>query len=90
VGGGRIALIAAGRAARHGTTIATPADHFALLRTIEANFGLRALGQAGGPSTPVLGPPTAGAGAGKPRARARARPSDARVDRRELHAQLSP
>jgi hypothetical protein len=53
-GGGRIALIAAGGAARHGTTSAVPADHFALLRTIEANFGLRTLGQAGAPSTPVL------------------------------------
>lgn len=53
-GGGRIALIAAGGAARKGTTTATPANHYALLRTIEANFGLATLGQAGSSSTPVL------------------------------------
>jgi hypothetical protein len=42
-GGGRVALIAAGDGAR------------ALLRTIEAGFRLRALGEAGADSTPVLG-----------------------------------
>jgi hypothetical protein len=68
-GGGRIALIAAGGAARHGTTTAVPADHFALLRTIEASFGLRTLGRAGAPSTPVLsGLLRPGARAGSPRA----------------------
>lgn len=53
-GGGRVALIAAGGAARHGVKVRTPANNYALLRTIEANFGLPTLGQAGSPSTPVL------------------------------------
>ncbi len=54
-GGGHIALIAAGGAARHGVTSGVRADHFALLRTIEANFGLPALSQAGADGTPLLG-----------------------------------
>ena len=53
-GGGHIALIAAGGAARRGATTSVPADHYALLRTIEANFGLPALGKAGSSSTPLL------------------------------------
>ena len=53
-GGGRIPLIAAGGAARAHTRIAVPANHYALLRTIEAGFGLRALRNAGNPSTPLL------------------------------------
>jgi phosphatidylinositol-3-phosphatase len=53
-GGGRIALIAAGGEARRRTRTAIPANHYALLRMIEANFGLRALGQAGAQSTPLL------------------------------------
>jgi hypothetical protein len=53
-GGGHIALIAAGGAARTGATTPTPANHYALLRTIEANFGLPALGNAGSSSTPLL------------------------------------
>jgi phosphatidylinositol-3-phosphatase len=55
-GGGRIALIAAGGGARRHTRTAIPANHYALLRTIEANFRLRALGQAGAQSTPLLRP----------------------------------
>jgi hypothetical protein len=54
-GGGRIALIAAGGAARRHTRTAIPADHYALLRTIEANFGRHTLGNAGATSTPLLG-----------------------------------
>lgn len=53
-GGGHVALIAAGGAARRGATDAVPANHYALLRTIEAGFGLPALGNAGSPSTPLL------------------------------------
>jgi hypothetical protein len=53
-GGGRVALIAAGGAARLHTTVAVRADHYALLRTLEAGFGLRALGNAGASSTPLL------------------------------------
>ncbi len=55
-GGGRIALIAAGGAARAHARTHVKADHYALLRTIEAGFGLRALRDAGKPSTPVLSP----------------------------------
>jgi hypothetical protein len=53
-GGGKVALIAAGGAARKGATSATPANHYALLRTIEAGFRLPALGHAGSPGTPLL------------------------------------
>jgi phosphatidylinositol-3-phosphatase len=53
-GGGRIALIAAGGGARRHTRTAIPANHYALLRTIEANFRQRTLGQAGAKSTPLL------------------------------------
>lgn len=55
-GGGRIALIAAGGGARQHARMAVPANQYALLRTIEANFGLPTLGQAGAPSTPLLRP----------------------------------
>src|SRR4051794_16882329 len=53
-GGGRVALIAAGNLARHGVRVAIPATHVALLRTIEANFGLPALPGAAGSPTPLL------------------------------------
>lgn len=53
-GGGQVALIAAGGAARRGARTAVPANHYALLRTIEANFGLPALRNAGNRSTPLL------------------------------------
>jgi hypothetical protein len=53
-GGGRVALIAAGPGARRRTRLSLPANHYALLRTIEAGFGLRALGSAGARSTPLL------------------------------------
>jgi hypothetical protein len=53
-GGGRIALIAVGHLARHHARVKTPATHLALLRTIEANFGLPALPGARGPGAPLL------------------------------------
>jgi hypothetical protein len=53
-GGGRVALIAAGGEARRHVHVPVVADHYALLRTIEANFGLPPLGNAGAPSTPLL------------------------------------
>jgi hypothetical protein len=53
-GGGHIALIAAGGAARRAATTSVPANHYALLRTIEANLGLPGLGKAGSTSTPLL------------------------------------
>jgi hypothetical protein len=53
-GGGRVALIAAGGLARHHARDRTPATHVALLRTLEANFGLPALPGAKGPGAPLL------------------------------------
>jgi len=53
-GGGRVVLIAAGGAARRGARSSVPVNHYALLRTIEANLGLPALRRAGLPSTPLL------------------------------------
>jgi hypothetical protein len=53
-GGGRIALIAAGGAARAHARTAVPANHYALLRTLERGFGLPPLRNAGRRSTPVL------------------------------------
>jgi phosphatidylinositol-3-phosphatase len=47
-GGGHVALIAAGGDARRDATTAVPANHYALLRTIEASFGLPPLGHAAG------------------------------------------
>jgi hypothetical protein len=53
-GGGRVPLIAAGGAARRGVLAAGPANHYALLRTIEAQLGVPALRQAAASSTPLL------------------------------------
>jgi len=53
-GGGRIALIAAGGDARRHIRAAGRANHYALLRTLEAGFRMRALGNAGASSTPLL------------------------------------
>jgi phosphatidylinositol-3-phosphatase len=53
-GGGRIALIAAGGLARRHARVRTPATHVALLRTIEANFGLPELPGVSGAHAPLL------------------------------------
>ncbi len=53
-GGGHVLLIAAGGAARRRAALGVHADHYALLRTIEAGFGLPTLGLAGSSSTPLL------------------------------------
>jgi phosphatidylinositol-3-phosphatase len=53
-GGGRVALIAAGPLARRHAASRTPVDQYALLRSLEAGFGLDALGHAGDASTPLL------------------------------------
>jgi phosphatidylinositol-3-phosphatase len=47
-GGGHVALIAAGGDARRGATTSVPANHYALLRTIETAFDLPPLGRAAG------------------------------------------
>jgi hypothetical protein len=53
-GGGRVALIAAGGAARRHARTRIVANHYALLRTIEANLGVPALRKASLASTPLL------------------------------------
>jgi hypothetical protein len=53
-GGGRIPLIAVGPGARAGARVRVRANHYALLKTIEASLGLRALGHARGAGTPML------------------------------------
>jgi phosphatidylinositol-3-phosphatase len=53
-GGGHVPLIVAGGMARRGATTAVEANHYALLRTIEAGFDLPALGRAASPETPLL------------------------------------
>jgi hypothetical protein len=53
-GGGRIPLIAVGPGARAGSRVRVRANHYALLKTIEASLGLRALGHARGAGTPTL------------------------------------
>jgi hypothetical protein len=57
--------VAAGGGARRRTRVPVRANHYALLRTIEAGFGLRTLGNAGAASTPLL----QGLLSGAPRAR---------------------
>jgi phosphatidylinositol-3-phosphatase len=53
-GGGRVALIAAGSGARRHARVDTQANHYALLRTIEAQFAVQPLRNAAQPSTPLL------------------------------------
>jgi hypothetical protein len=53
-GGGHIALIATGGLARPHAREHTPANQYALLRTIEATYRLPQLGHAAASSTPVL------------------------------------
>jgi hypothetical protein len=52
--GGHIALIAAGRGARHAVRVATPSSHYALLATLESGLRLPALGHAADRATPLL------------------------------------
>lgn len=53
-GGGHIPLLAVGPAARPGARVTLPANHYALLRTIEAALRLRPLGHARDSRTPLL------------------------------------
>ncbi len=53
-GGGHVALIAAGGAARDGARSSGRANHYTLLHTIENAFGLPALGKAAAAPTPPL------------------------------------
>jgi hypothetical protein len=53
-GGGHVPLIAVGPAARAGARVSTPANHYALLKTIEEALRLPTLGHARDLRTPVL------------------------------------
>ena len=53
-GGGHIPLIAVGPAARAGVRLGVVANHYALMRTIESAFHVRALGHARSAQTPLL------------------------------------
>jgi hypothetical protein len=53
-GGGRVPLIAVGPAARAHTRIGVVANHYALLKTIEAAIRVSPLGHAGDARTPLL------------------------------------
>ncbi len=53
-GGGHVALIAVGGGARRHARSGTAANHYALLRTIEAQLGVPPLQNAAQPSTPLL------------------------------------
>src|SRR3954453_10817146 len=53
-GGGHVPLIAVGPAARAGARVAVRANHYALLKTIEAMLHLGRLGHARDANTPVL------------------------------------
>jgi hypothetical protein len=54
--GGHVVTIAAGGLARPGARLATPADHYSLLQTIEDVLGLPRLRGAACPCTPSLAP----------------------------------
>jgi hypothetical protein len=53
-GGGRVPLIAVGPAARPGARVSVRANHYALLKTIEAALHVRPLGHARDARTPLL------------------------------------
>lgn len=53
-GGGHVPLIAVGPAAKPHARVTVAANHYALLKTIEAAFHVRALGHARAASTPLL------------------------------------
>jgi phosphatidylinositol-3-phosphatase len=54
MGGGHVPLIAVGPAARPHARVTLQANHYALLRTIEAGFHVRPLGHARDSKTPLL------------------------------------
>ncbi|HVP34416.1 MAG TPA: alkaline phosphatase family protein, partial [Steroidobacteraceae bacterium] len=68
-GGGRIGAVVLSPFVRPGTVSDVPYNHYALLRTIEALFGLPPLGHAGGEGVHVFGPDVFTAAARRPPAR---------------------
>jgi phosphatidylinositol-3-phosphatase len=55
-GGGRVGALVLSPFVKPGTVSATPYNHYALLRTVEAIFGLTPLGYAAEPEVRVFGP----------------------------------
>jgi phosphatidylinositol-3-phosphatase len=68
-GGGRIGAVVLSRFVRPGTVSAVPYNHYALLRTVEAIFGLGFLGYAAEPDLKVFGADVFTAAARAPPAR---------------------
>ena len=66
-GGGRIGAIALSRFIKPGTVSAVPYNHYSLLRTVEAIFGLNYLGYAGAADLKVFGADVFTAAAAHPR-----------------------
>ncbi len=62
-GGGRIGAVVLSPYVRAGTVSSHPYNHYSLLRTIEALFGLPPLGYAAAPDLPMFGPDVFSAGA---------------------------
>ncbi|MDA8193432.1 MAG: phosphoesterase [Thermaerobacter sp.] len=56
IGGGRVPLIVISRTGPKPLHIALWADHYSILKTVEASWGLRFLGQARSSAVPVLSP----------------------------------
>ncbi|MCY0884883.1 MAG: phosphoesterase [Firmicutes bacterium] len=56
IGGGRVPLIVIARGGPHPLVLDWPADHYAVLKTIEAGWHLGYLGHAASPAVPVLWP----------------------------------
>jgi hypothetical protein len=54
-GGGHVLTLVLSPGVRAGTRVATPLDHYSLLRTVEELLGLPLAGHAADPSTPDLG-----------------------------------
>ncbi|HYP66611.1 MAG TPA: alkaline phosphatase family protein, partial [Steroidobacteraceae bacterium] len=55
-GGGRVGAVVLSRYVKPGTLSAVPYNHYALLRTVEAIFGLPYLGYAADEQLRVFGP----------------------------------
>jgi phospholipase C len=61
-GGGRVGAVVLSPYVRAGTVSTVPYNHYSLLRTVEAIFGLKPLGYAASPGAQVFGPDVFGPG----------------------------
>jgi phosphatidylinositol-3-phosphatase len=68
-GGGRVGAVVLSRFVKAGTVSSLPYNHYSLLRTIEAIFGLQPLGYAAAAGPRVFGPDVFSAAAPRPPAR---------------------